>query len=109
MSDAALWAALGTALIAMFSAIAVALIQRQRYKPRAWNGQERRTMEAIANAAANSSFDRHIPTCQNMIEVRRDFAEFRREVTKEFTEMRRVWAEDLNSVRDFIINLHGKP
>ena len=99
------WAALGTALIAMFGAIAVALIQRQRHKPRAWNGQERRTMEAIANAAATSATDKHALTCP----MRAEIMALRTEMGNQFSAMRESISKDLNDMRTFIINLHGKP
>lgn len=67
------WATVAASLVAMFGAIAVAVIQRQRAKPGNWNGTERRIMEHVASDAVN----RHVMTCPNMAAVKDELVKLR--------------------------------
>ena len=87
------WATVVVSVVAMFSAIMVAMIQRARAR-QSWNGVERRTMERIASEVVNA----HIPSCPNMAAIRQDLADFRGEVNAQ-----------LEGIRNFIVQLHGKP
>ena len=105
------WATVIVAVIGMFGAITHDVMARQKAKPQAWNGVERRMVETIAGQFADRAVLVHAGSCPMRVEI----AALRDEMSGGFEEMRTAIAADrttiaadLNAIRQMVVQLHGK-
>lgn len=89
----------------MCGVIAVAFIQRRKGKPQQWNGVERRTMEKIADAAAEAKVNLHARDCPMWEELK----QFRNHTEQDFKDTRTMIERELQAIRTLIFNLRQQP